>query len=79
MKLTQVLPRFQTEAEEVKVDEKVMSLQAALNESTVKYDTFQKVRYNMQLLKQLSYKLSTSKLPTRSIDYFTGFWGLQRA
>lgn len=73
MKLTSPSPRFQTEAEEVNVNDKVMSLQAALNESTVKYDTFQKVCYNVQLLKQHSYKLSSSKFPTKSTDYFTGF------
>lgn len=42
-------PRFKTEAEEVTVNVKVMALQAALNESTVKYATFQKVCYNVQL------------------------------
>lgn len=55
MKLTSPSPRFQTEAEEVNVNDKVVSLQAALNESTVKYATFQKVCYSVQLLKQHSY------------------------
>lgn len=55
MQLTLPSPRFQTEAEEVKVNAKVMSLQAALNESAVKYATFQKVCNNVQLLKQHSY------------------------
>ncbi|TWW80780.1 hypothetical protein D4764_01G0005950 [Takifugu flavidus] len=50
--------RFQTEAEEVNVNDKVMSLQAALNESTVKYATFQK---DFEAFREHSNKLLTQE------------------